>query len=141
MINRQTERSCSFQQMTLIIRKTALTCSVVAALAVIGGVLAPDALAAGMVKGDQLGGDATLLDPAISKTFPFDDLSGERNDLALFPKARTLRNGPGLDQEARCSWWLPKELPLGGGFSFALFCGDKTKGGPEGPSLPLLGES
>ena len=80
------------------------------------------------------GAKSTLVDPAVARVFPDDNHAENGTDLALFPKTRIVPDGPDLNPETRCSWWLPPELPLGGGFTFALFCG-----GPGG--LPDLGDS
>ncbi len=141
MINRRAEGSCSFRQTRLGARRAVLAYSVAAALAVVAGVPAASWAAAELLNDGSLGDKTTLLDPAASKIYPFDKLAEDKSDLALFPKVRSLRLAPSLDQEARCSWWLPRDLPLGGGFSYALFCGDTAIDGPGRAFRPPLGES
>jgi len=129
MVNRRSARSCSFR----------LSGSVVAAVGFAVALMAVPQAMAGELRADipidiPTGADSTLVDPAVAKVLPDGNDGQDGTDLALFPKTRIVPDGPDLNRETRCSWWLPPELPLGGGFTFALFCG-----GPGG--LPDLGDS
>ncbi|MHA1564593.1 MAG: hypothetical protein ACTSX7_04700 [Alphaproteobacteria bacterium] len=137
MVNRRLERSCSFRLRGSFVAGVA----VAIALAGFSTLLAPQTMASELRAGDLFGEDSTLVDPAGAKAFPLDNHALDGTDLALFPKARSVPRGPGLDQEARCSWWLPRELPLGGGFTYALFCDGSVVGGNGQYSAPLLADS
>ncbi len=130
MVNRQSERSGSCRLYGSVVGGMGFALALISFSA-----LLPARAMAGDLGADiVVAAESTLVDPAVAKVFSDDNHAQDGTGLALFPKVRIVPDGPGLDRETRCSWWLPPELPLGGGFTFALFCN-----GPGG--LPDLGES
>ena len=141
MVNRQVERSCSFGLSGFGVVGEGLVRGFAVVLIGLGTLLAPQTMAGEWLGDGLVGEESTLVDPAAGKALPLNNHALDGTGLALFPKSRAVAAGSGLDQETRCSWWLPRELPLGGGFTHALFCGGSVVGGSGPYSAPLLSDS
>ncbi len=144
MVNRPTERSRSIWSYGFRVPGVIVTGCLAVLFAVGGGSLTDPAIAAELMKDAPVGADHGLSDPAISKGGPLNDLGQDQGDPALFQKTPMVPYEPSLGRGAtRCNWWLPPDLPLGGGFSFALFCNGQAFGVQLGDNLPDpdIGES